>query len=690
MLTFLNAYLLPALGLAALPILIHLLTRHKVRDQKFSDLRFLEEIHRRRMRRIRLRQWLLLILRTLAILFIIGAFTRPAIRGVDWGGISGHEQTAIAILVDNSYSTGAIRGSADIFTHEKAITNKILSILEEGDVAAVGVFNESTRWLTQKPSRFFANLSAMLDTVSTSDLSTDVFQAVEEALNMLESYRTLHKEIYIITDNTSLGWRKGIAPIPENTFVSVIALPSDRTDNRTIADITFPPQLLEVAKPFELAVSIKNNKRKAVQGIVSSLIIDGRKTSQAVLDIPAGAQVVSNLSGQANEGGFHWGFAECSEDNLPADNRKYLTFRIPKVLDILIVGEVYERKFVRLALIPEGDSRFFNVSERSEATLGQELFDRYDVAVLIDPQSISDAAIQRLRTFVSNGGGLFVIPGPKAAQSPGAYQKVLRKFGDINVTAVIGDTTQIAQLGWGKSDFTHPVLAVFAETKLPEAKFNRVVQFKVRDGRVFLRFENDMPALAELALGEGRIVISGFSTNLKWGNLALSGFFVPMVHRICQYLASDVAYFDAGLKVGGKAARTLQEYSGTGKLQVLYPGGGGTFVMPRFIGGKAMVFVDYLPGAGIYAIVSDNDTLDMFSANLDPTEGDLTPLDDAVRKKIPVRWLDPDTDISSQVLSARYGVELWSPLLILALILLAAEMIIETRWRRKRKKKIKE
>ena len=145
MLTFLNAYLLPLLALSALPIIIHLLTRHRVKVQKFSDLRFLEEIHKRQMRRMRLRQLLLLVLRTLIILFIIASFTRPALRGVDFGGLGAHEQTAVAILVDNSYSTGAIRGSADIFTHEKAIANKILTILEEGDIAAVGVFNEKTR-----------------------------------------------------------------------------------------------------------------------------------------------------------------------------------------------------------------------------------------------------------------------------------------------------------------------------------------------------------------------------------------------------------------------------------------------------------------------------------------------------------------------------------------------------------------
>ena len=631
---------------------------------------------------MRLRQWLLLILRTLALLFVIAAFTRPAIRGVDWGRLGAHEQTAVAILTDNSYSTGAVCESSDIFTYEKATANKILSLLKENDVAAVGVFNENTRWLSPKPSRFFNNFSAMLDTVTISDYNTDIGSAVEEADKILQEYHTLHREIYILTDNTASGWRKGKFPKIDNTNVYALAFSTDRISNRTISDITFPSQLLEVGKPFSLAVSVKNNSNKAVQGIFVSLVVDGQKTSQSVIDLPAGAQVVTDLSGQALEGGFHWGYAQCSEDNLPADNRRYFTFSIPKKLDVLIVGEPQMRKFIGLALNPDNKSKFFDIVERTESQVGKELFEKYDVMVLLDPHSLSESSIQRIRSFVSNGGGMFVIPGEMNARNPGAYQNIIRNFGKITVAGAIGDTTKISQLGWGKMEFTHPVLSVFEKTKLPDATFYKIIHFDVEDGRAFLRFENNMPALAEIPLGDGRIIIGGFSTDLRWGNIVLSGAFVPMVHRICQYLASDVAYFDAGLKVGGKAARTLTEYSGKGKLQVSYPGGGKIFVLPRFVGGKAMAFLDNIPRAGVYSTTSNGDTFDLFCANIDPSEGDLTPLDNTEKKKFPVHWLNSDKDISEQILSARYGVELWRSLLLLALLMLALEMIIETNWKK--------
>ncbi len=681
MLTFLNSYLLPALSLAALPILIHLLTRHKIREQEFSDIRFLAEIHKKRMRRMKLRQWLLLILRTLALFFVISAFTRPAIRGVQFGGVGGHEQTAVAILLDNSFSTGAIKGNTNIFTYEKAIANKILALLEEGDVASVGIFNEDTRWLTPKPSRFFANLSAILDTISLSDKGTNISQAVESAIKNLENFPSLYKEIYILTDNTAIGWRKSKFETPDNTTIYALTFSPDKISNRTITEITFPPQLLEAKKLFELSIGVKNNVGKSVQGVLVSLIVDGKKTSQSVLELPAGAQITTELSGQVSSGGFHWGYAECSEDNLPPDNRRYFTFRIPEKVEILLVGKSDMRRFVKLALAPEGKSKFFELKELTMTQLGQEYFENFDVVVLLDPYNLTESSLQRLRTFVSKGGGLFVFPGNYSAQNPGKYQNILREFGNITVNGAIGDTSGISQLLWGQKDFNHPVLSVFDETGLPEAKFHKIIDFDIHDGRIFLWFENDMPALTELARGDGRIVIAGFSTDLHWGNLAISGFFVPMVQRVCQYLASDVAYFDEGVIVGRKIARTIQDYSGAGKLRIIYPGGGGTYTIPRFVGGKAMFFMDNIHKAGIYTVVSGNDTLDMFCANINPAEGDLTPLEKDEREKFDIYWLEPDKDISEQILSVHYGIELWRTLLLLALVFLAAEMIVEKNWK---------
>jgi hypothetical protein len=104
-LNFLNPIFLAGLAAAALPILIHLFSRRRAREITFPSLEYLQEISRRKVRRMRLRQWLLLALRVLIIAFFAMAMGRPAIRG--GAGVITRGSSTMAVVLDNSFSMGA-------------------------------------------------------------------------------------------------------------------------------------------------------------------------------------------------------------------------------------------------------------------------------------------------------------------------------------------------------------------------------------------------------------------------------------------------------------------------------------------------------------------------------------------------------------------------------------------------------
>jgi uncharacterized membrane protein len=86
--TFLNPAILIGLAAASIPILIHLLNLRKLKKIEFSTLNFLKELQKNKIRRVRLKQWLLLALRVLIILMIVTAFARPTLEGVSTSGAS--------------------------------------------------------------------------------------------------------------------------------------------------------------------------------------------------------------------------------------------------------------------------------------------------------------------------------------------------------------------------------------------------------------------------------------------------------------------------------------------------------------------------------------------------------------------------------------------------------------------------
>ena len=75
--SFLNPWLLLGLAGASLPIIIHLIGRRNAPTQMFAAFDFLMAVNRRLAKREKLRQWLLLLMRTLAVVALVMAVARP-------------------------------------------------------------------------------------------------------------------------------------------------------------------------------------------------------------------------------------------------------------------------------------------------------------------------------------------------------------------------------------------------------------------------------------------------------------------------------------------------------------------------------------------------------------------------------------------------------------------------------------
>src|ERR1051325_11967301 len=95
---------------AAVPLLLHLLRRRIGTRVDFPAVRYLEKAEQEHSARLRLRNWLLMALRVIAVLLVALAAMRPVARV----GGAGHAPTAIAIVVDNSLSTTAVVGGRPV------------------------------------------------------------------------------------------------------------------------------------------------------------------------------------------------------------------------------------------------------------------------------------------------------------------------------------------------------------------------------------------------------------------------------------------------------------------------------------------------------------------------------------------------------------------------------------------------
>ena len=101
--TFLHTIFIAALAAAAIPILLHILNRQRLPLIKFSSLEFLLKLQKRKTRRVKLRQVILLVIRTLAIVVLVLVFVRPAMQSS--GSAGSAAAVEMVIILDNGITS---------------------------------------------------------------------------------------------------------------------------------------------------------------------------------------------------------------------------------------------------------------------------------------------------------------------------------------------------------------------------------------------------------------------------------------------------------------------------------------------------------------------------------------------------------------------------------------------------------
>ena len=100
--TFLQPWLLLALPIVALPVIIHLVNQWRFQSVEWAAMRFLLAAKALSRGYSRLRQWLILALRMLAVAAAVFAVSRPLSRG--WLASLGGDSAAAIVLLDRSPS----------------------------------------------------------------------------------------------------------------------------------------------------------------------------------------------------------------------------------------------------------------------------------------------------------------------------------------------------------------------------------------------------------------------------------------------------------------------------------------------------------------------------------------------------------------------------------------------------------
>jgi hypothetical protein len=137
------------LGLA-LPILAHLLSKKKFDIVDWGAMQFLE-LGRNARRKIRLEQFLLMLLRMGLIALIVLALARPWAQGSFFSKVISKQNRDIVLIIDGSYSMGWRETSTTPHAAAIQFAQKLLPALRPGDTIALIDARDQPRLVIESP-----------------------------------------------------------------------------------------------------------------------------------------------------------------------------------------------------------------------------------------------------------------------------------------------------------------------------------------------------------------------------------------------------------------------------------------------------------------------------------------------------------------------------------------------------------
>ncbi len=670
---FVNPLILIGLVVAALPLLVHLFNFRRPQKLDYSSLALLQSLQHTTMQRLKLRNWLLLIVRTLALCALIFVFARPTMVGSSATQFLGQANVSIVIALDATLSMMQRDSQGSRFAQAKSVAQAIINSVDADDE----VFMMRSHAPGLNPVSALDDLNPVYETESASS-------TIRRAAELLsEQAIHLNRTIYYIGDLQQTTLSDSLS-VSEDVQVILVPVGSSETmPNVGIESTRVTSHIVDQGSPIEVEAVLVNYGQAARNNHAVSLYLNQTHVAQTSVSLPSNVPVQVFLRAEAPTRGWIEGSVVSEDDAFVDDNKRYFSVHIPEERTILLIhGQTAQTRHIELAL-SSGDATIQTVIA-AQSDLAAAPLSQYSAVFVIGPDQLSSGELLKLQRYVQNGGGLFVFPGIDEAP-------VNTLLSALNAGRI---ETQASQTSIMFADFDHPLFeGVFEDSEQVQRLESVSVYRSVRyfSGRAteqtLITLLGGAPLLQEIQYDQGRVFFLSVAPEVSWSDLPVRGLFVPLMYRAAHYLSAAGPVQGEHFIVGQPS--TIRIPSVERSITIALPDGSQYIPQQRQVFGARMVDIKS-ETLGIAKLYDGEDVMHFVSVGLDPAESRLsffTPteaseiLSEVLGTQVGLLEVESQHQIGEAITVARVGIELWRHFLVLALLLLVAEMMLASRWK---------
>ena len=421
---FIQPWFLVALPLIAVPIIIHLVNQRRFQTVPWAAMMFLMQASRMSAGYTKLRQWLILLMRALAVACLVFFTSRPLASGLI--GLLGSRSNEIAIvLLDRSPSMQETPVGSGMTKLQSALS-QLSGTLKTLGVQRVVVFDSAN----EKPIEFESPAALISDpSLVANGLTSDIPGMLERALLYVKNNRSGNVNVWICSDMRESDWRsrdgrwaadrEGFMGLTQEVRFQLLDVGAASNENRSVRILSAKrvqgTQGVELSLSFKIERTLGGNAPTAIQvpvevevgGARSVIAVDLQSESAEVNDFRI-ALSSENDNASLDKG---YGLVRIPGDTNAADNTSYFVYEKPAARRTVIVSDnprVIEAIELCTNISPE------QAIECETETVVSSQLDSVDwnaVALVVWHEQLPEGrSLDLLTQFIAQGGQVLLFP----------------------------------------------------------------------------------------------------------------------------------------------------------------------------------------------------------------------------------------------------------------------------------------
>ncbi len=591
---FLYPSFLFALAGVSIPIIIHFFNFRRYKKIVFSDIRFIKEVVEQNQKQQKIKNYLVLLCRILAITLLVLAFAQPTLQLSEQTPIKGGN--VISIFVDNSFSMSATGEEGELLEVAKNKAREIATIYKDADQFQLLScdFEAQHQHLVNKKD-FFDKLNEL----KTSAASKSLAEVISRQKQAMEMSRGANRISYILSD-----FQKNIIPrnVRGDTSLQVKLIPiqANQQQNVFIDSAWLRKPTIRAREPVTLQVRLRNAGEQAIENAPLSLKINQVQKGLVNFSCEAGGGADVEIAFTPDGLPQQKGELSILDNPVTFDDKYFFVIRPMNESRVLIINGSTQNAFLGKIFEPDD---FYKVTQQQQLQLNYSAFASQQLIILNEPQAISSGLAEELIKFVEEGGTLLLVPPSATADIPNLNQFCSRLHAAL-FNGLSRQKLNVTHINTFDEIFKDVFVKIPQHAEMPWVNSYYNLQLPASsNGIALMKLNNGQPFICKTNFKKGMVYSLAIPLQNEWGNFQKHAFFVPFMFKagLGKRQAGNLSYIideDTRLQFEAQTTEKLAHVSNK------------NFDMVSDIenqDGKKFIYIDHqIKEAGFYDIYAGN------------------------------------------------------------------------------------